>query len=379
MTSRERLMLTLNHNEPDKIPHAIGSVGSNINIKLYAKLLDYFGINGESIVCGNKHAQTAASSEIFLKKLQCDVRALPGITKSDWRNKEWEDNDNLYYEDAWGTVFRMPKSGGFYFDLYKAPRENSFDNLNDVPFELPAPPAAVPGAAENAKALLKAGYPVIAQSQYGNGFLQTGPGIFGYEDWMMMLGTDDKRCTEFMDKLLENKIKCWEMIFGTIGEFIDVICEGDDLGTQNGPFIDPAMFKRKLKPYYAKLFGYIHSKTKAKIYFHSCGSVVKLIPDLIDAGIDILNPVQISAAGMEPAYLKKEFGKDVVFWGGGIDTQKILPAGTKKQIQDHVKRNMEILGKDGGFVFCTVHNVQNDVPVENFITMWETLMEMRDY
>ena len=194
-----------------------------------------------------------------------------------------------------------------------------------------------------------------------------------------MLGTNDKRSTGFMEKLLENKLKCWDSIIGALGDLIDVACEGDDLGTQNGPFIDPEMVRKKIKPYYKKLFDHIHSKTRAKIYFHSCGSVVKLIPDLIDAGVDILNPVQISAAGMDPVYLKKEFGKDICFWGGGIDTQKILPTGTKKQIQDQVKRNTEIFGKDGGFVFCTVHNVQNDVPVENFVTMWETLMEVRNY
>jgi uroporphyrinogen decarboxylase len=110
---------------------------------------------------------------------------------------------------------------------------------------------------------------------------------------------------------------------------------------------------------------------------HSCGSVVKLIPDLIDAGVDILNPVQINAAGMDPAYLKREFGKDITFWGGGVDTQRILPSGTKAEIRDHVRRNIEIFSRDGGFVFAAVHNIQSDVPLENVLTVWETFMEYR--
>ena len=164
MTNRERVILTLNHKEPDKIPHAIGSVGSNINVKLYAKLLDYFGIKGEIAVCGNKHAQTALVSEIFLQKLECDIRALSGITKSENQNREWEDPENWFYEDAWGTVFRMPKISGHYFDLHKAPREGSFDNDDDTQYQLPAPPVVVSGAVEKAKKHRDAGYPVVVQS-----------------------------------------------------------------------------------------------------------------------------------------------------------------------------------------------------------------------
>ena len=379
MTSRERLMMVLNHKEADKVPHSIGSAGSHINLKLYAKLLDYFGIKGESITGTDTISQVARSSETFLQKLQCDVRIPSQVLKYEKPSEYWEDHESMYLKDNWGTVYRMPKISGHYFDLYKVPMEGRLDNENDVPYQFPALPVLAPNAAEQAGKIQEAGFPVVIPTPYGNGFLQTGPKVYGYEDWMMMLAMDDRRSSVFMETLLEMKIKIWDQIIETLGGLLDIAYEQDDLGTQEGPFVSPEMMRKKLKPYYKKLFDHIHSKSKAKVYFHSCGSVVKLIPDLIEAGVDILNPVQISAAGMDPAYLKKEFGKDLVFWGGGIDTQKILPYGTKQQIQDQVKRNIEIFGKDGGFVFCTVHNVQGDVPVENFITMWETLMEAGNY
>jgi uroporphyrinogen decarboxylase len=310
--------------------------------------------------------------------VECDIRAPSPITKRDKPLKEWEENESYFYQDEWGTVLRMPKGHGFYYDLYKPPMEGCLDD-EDNRYDLPDIPDMAPGVAEQAKAYQEKGFPVIIPAQFGNGFLQTGPRIFGYQDWLMMLAMGDKRTDEFMDTLLEKKIQCWDMIVSALGDSIDVVIESDDLGIQTGPFIDPGMVRTKLKPYYKKLYDHIHKITKAKILMHSCGSVVQLIPDFIDVGVDILNPVQISATGMDPAFLKKEFGKDICFWGGGIDTQRVLPFGTKEQIHDHVKRNIEIFGRDGGFVFGTVHDAQPTVPVENMIAMWETFKEFRNY
>jgi len=312
-----------------------------------------------------------------LKKLECDFRA-PFPIQMGAPPEEWDDGESFFLRDSWGTVSRMPKKGGHYYDLVSAPMEGNLDN-EDSKYTFPPVPEIAPEAVTQARAYQEAGYPVIVSDSYGNGFLQTGPKVYGYEDWMMMLALDDKRAGEFMENLIEGKKIYWDRVVAAFGDSIDIVCELDDLGTQNGPFIDPAMLRKKLKPYYKKLFDHIHKITKAKIFMHSCGSVVKLIPDLIDVGIDILNPVQIGAAGMDPAFLKKEYGKDIVFWGGGIDTQKVLPRGTPSEIRDHVKRNIEIFSKDGGFVFSSIHNVQSDVPPENFIAMWEAFREFRNY
>ncbi|MCL2318596.1 MAG: hypothetical protein FWC45_00815, partial [Treponema sp.] len=161
MTSRERLMLVLNHKEADKVPHSIGSAGSNINLRLYAKLLDYFDIKGEDVVCGSKVSQTARASETFLQKLQCDVRTLDELLKSGKSGRVWEDRESMYLEDNWRTVYRMPKVSGHYFDLYKVPMEGCLDSDDDTPYQFPPLPAVLPDAAEHAKKIQEAGFPVV--------------------------------------------------------------------------------------------------------------------------------------------------------------------------------------------------------------------------
>ena len=370
-------MTILNHKEADMVPLDLGAAHScKISLGIYRRLLEHFGIQ-EDVICSNKATQLACASETFMKKLGCDVRAPFPVQKAP-PSESWEDADSFFIKDAWGAVLRMPKKGGFYYDLFSSPQAGNLDNEPEE-YSFPPVPDLAPEAAAQARSYQEAGYPVVIPDQYGNGFLQHGPRVYGYEDWMMMLALDDRRTGEFMEKLLEGKIRYWERVATAFGDTIDVVCELDDLGTQNGPFIDPAMFRKKIKPYYRKLFDHIHKITKAKVYIHSCGSVVKFIPDLIETGVDILNPVQISAAGMDPAFLKKEYGKDIVFWGGGIDTQKILPHGKPSEIRDQVKRNIDIFAKDGGFVFSTVHNVQSDVPTENFLAMWEAFRDFRNY
>ena len=378
MTSRERILTILQHKEADRVGLDLGVGGScKISLILYKKLLDYFGIK-EEVVCCNKLIQMALASDAFLEKLGCDARTPFPVQVSSTPLKEWEDADGYFMQDSWGTISRMPKVNGHYYDLVGPPLAGTLDDESTV-YAFPEVPEIAPKAVEQAKAYQKAGYPVILPDPFGNGFLQTAPKVYGYEDWMMMLALDDKRTDWFMDTLLERKMKYWDKIAAAFGDSVDIVVELDDLGTQGGPFIDPEMLRKKIKPYYKKLYDYIHKVVKAKVFMHSCGSVVKFIPDFIDVGVDILNPVQISAEGMDPAYLKKEFGKDIVFWGGGIDTQIVLPSGTKQQIRDMVKRNMEIFGKDGGYVFATVHNTQSDVSVENFITMWEAFQNCCAY
>jgi uroporphyrinogen decarboxylase len=369
----------LNHKEADQVPLDIGAgKACKINVDIYNRLLKHFDIKEETRV-SNKAMRLVCASDKFLETLECDVRTpFPLFKKREKPIEEWDDPEGYFMRDDWGTVLRMPKTGGRYYDMIEAPFAGRLDD-DEVPFKFPAAQAVAPEAVAMAKAYQEAGYPVIIPEHYGNGFLQTGPKVFGYEDWMIMLAVEDKKAIQFMDELFEKKLEHWDNIISAFGDSIDVVAECDDLGTQNGPFIDPAMFRKLMKPYYRKLYDHIHRKSKAKILLHSCGSVIKMIPDLIDVGLDVLNPVQINASEMDPAILKREYGKDLTFWGGGVDTQRVLPMGSKQEIRDHVKRNIEIFSKDGGFVFATVHNLQSDVPTDNFLTMWETFKECRKY
>jgi uroporphyrinogen decarboxylase len=156
--------------------------------------------------------------------------------------------------------------------------------------------------------------------------------------------------------------------------YVQVVAQGDDLGTQRGPWISPAMYRKLIKPHHKRLYDFIHSRTDAKVFMHSCGSVYDLIPDLIEVGVEVLNPIQRSAAKMDITNLKREFGKDLTFWGGGIDVQQVLPYATPDQIKAETHQSMDVLGKDGGYMFCAAHNIQPDVTPDRFDAMYQAAL-----
>jgi uroporphyrinogen decarboxylase len=176
--------------------------------------------------------------------------------------------------------------------------------------------------------------------------------------------------------MVELKLKFWEMALPRLGDLVDVVSEADDYATQTSQLISPRMFRRIFKPRLQTLFARIHELApRAKLFFHSDGNIRPILPDLIEIGIDILNPVHITATGMEPAALKRDFGRDVCFWGGGVETQTVLPFGTPQEVRDNVRRNVDALAPGGGYVFNTIHNIQADVPPENIVAMLEALRE----
>jgi len=192
--------------------------------------------------------------------------------------------------------------------------------------------------------------------------------------------TEKETCHEMMDRSVEATIRCLKQISQAVGDtcFAWGIAS-DDSGTQRGEFIHPDLWAEMIKPHYAKLCDWIHRNTRMKTFFHCCGSVYNLIPHLIDAGIDILNPVQTSAANMDAQRLKSQFGKRLVFWGGGCDTQWMLPNGTPDEIRRHVQGRLEIFAPGGGYVFNQVHNIQPNVPLENILAMFEAAYDFGKY
>jgi uroporphyrinogen-III decarboxylase len=197
---------------------------------------------------------------------------------------------------------------------------------------------------------------------------------------MMMLMKDKDTCHDMMDRAVEATIRCLTLVKQAVGEYCFAWgIASDDSGTQRGEFIRPELWAEMIKPHYKKLCAWVHANTSWKTFFHCCGSVYRLLPHFIDAGIDIFNPVQTSAANMEPARLKKEFGDRLVFWGGGCDTQRILGQATPAEIRQHVKERMETFAPGGGFVFNQVHNIQANVPPENVMAMFEAAYEFGRY
>jgi uroporphyrinogen decarboxylase len=209
----------------------------------------------------------------------------------------------------------------------------------------------------------------------GSALLAGACGLRRIDNFLMDLAADPANAEAMLDKVLALHLERLSRLLPAVADTVDIVWIGDDFGTENGPFISPQMFRRFLKPRFATLIGHIRKLApKVTVFLHSCGSIYALLPDLIEAGFEVINPVQISARNMEPARLKREFGRDVTFWGGGCDTQHFLPRATPQQIRDHVRRNIDILAPGGGFVFCPVHNLLAEVPPEKIVAIYEAAM-----
>jgi len=201
----------------------------------------------------------------------------------------------------------------------------------------------------------------------------------GYEDGYMDLAADPVLAREIMERVTEVKLAYWEKVLDEIGDLIDIAAEADDLGAQHAPLFSPRTYREIVKPLHAEIVSYIKSRSRARFFLHSCGAIRDLIPDLIEIGVDCLNPVQVSATGMDTATLKAEFGKDITFWGGAVDPQGTLARGTPEEVGMEVRRRIGDLKPGGGFVFASIHNIQAHVPVENILAMWEALDEAGTY
>ena len=197
----------------------------------------------------------------------------------------------------------------------------------------------------------------------------------GFEQFYVDLALNPDIVAYMLDRLVEFKCAFWRRALGEIGHLVDVVIEADDLGGQNSLLFSPDTYRKIVKPRHKELFSFVKEQAPVKVFFHSCGAIRPLIGDLIDAGIDILNPIQISSPGMNPKALKAEFGRDLVFWGGGVDTQVVLGTGTPEEVKADARRNIEALAPGGGFVFAAVHDIQANVPSENIMAMreaWKT-------
>jgi uroporphyrinogen decarboxylase len=193
------------------------------------------------------------------------------------------------------------------------------------------------------------------------------------DNYLMYLGLYPDRAFQFSEDLCDLHLKSLEKWLGAVGPYIDIILFGDDLGGQKGPLISPQMYRQMVKPYHRKLWQCAKELADVKVMLHCCGGVRELMGDLIDAGLDAINPVQINATGMDTAELKSEFGEAITFWGGGCDTRDVLPSGTPEQVEDHVSRQVRLLRPGGGFVFQQVHNILADVPAENVVAMFDAV------
>jgi uroporphyrinogen decarboxylase len=375
---RERVRAAIAHRVPDRIPFDLGgSRMTGIHVRAYAGLREALGLPPVEIRIGDLTQQLAEVDTDVMDRLGCDVRLIGPRAATGYRRELVEAGGFISFRDEWGALRQMPLDGGLYFDTVGAPLSGEVDAtaIDAFPWPDPSDPGRYVGMADAARRVVEEeGRAVLVGSICGG----LSEGLFkmrGFEDGYMDLAAEPARARRVMEKVLEIKLAYWDRALRELGDMVDVIGEADDLGGQDRPLFSPATYRALVKPLQRELFAFIHARTSAKVFFHSCGAIRELVPDLIEIGVDILNPVQVSAAGMDGAELKREFGRDIVFWGGGVDTQGVLGSGTPDEVRADVRRRIADLRGGGGFVFAAVHNVQPNVPPGNLVAMWETWRE----
>ncbi len=386
MNSFERVKRAVNHKEADKIPFDVGgSVLTGMNRHCYVNLRKYLGMSTDNIKIYDEMQQLARIDDDMVERLQIDVRCVDPSMPKDMGLRKPPVIVGDYYErtDEWGIKWRMPTDEGLYYDMLDGSLKevNTVEELKTFPWPNPIAPERFETMKERADYYVKEEERAYILGRQYAGIWETALWMSGFEKFFMDMILNKKYAHALMEHITELKMQYWEKALEAVGDNVLVVSEADDLATQQSLLCSVDMYKEMVHPYHKKLFSFIKSKAKndVKIFYHTCGACKPLIPLLIDEGVDILNPVQVNAQGMDTVDLKREFGKDITFWGGGVDTQHVLPFGTPKEVKEEVKRRIDHLGKDGGFVFSAVHNIQADVPPENFMAMWEALQEYGKY
>jgi uroporphyrinogen decarboxylase len=350
-------------------------------VDAYRRLRPVLGLPPREPAVVDFSQRLALVEDDVLEALGVDVKGVAPRPPSGWNRVLEDDGRYLSFRDEWGVVRSMPKDGGLYYDATWAPLAGSIVEADVRAFAWPDPAdeARYAGMAAEARAIARTEGRAVYVGSICAGITEVFFRLRGYEDGYADLKAQPTFARSIMERILEIKLAYWDRALREVGEDVDVVGEADDLGGQLSTLFAPETYRTVVKPLHAQLFDFIRSRSRARIFLHSCGAIRPLIPDLIEIGVDILNPVQVSARGMESDGLKRDFGRDLVFWGGGVDSQLVLGSGTPDEVRADVRRRIADLKPGGGFVFAAVHDIQPNVPSENILAMWETLEEHGRY
>lgn len=409
MNSRERLLTAISHKQPDRIPVDLGATpSSGISAVAYHNLIKYLGLNLKNHVYDVIQEVTQPEMELLdLFKVDVvdigryfnnyesywhDLELIKGVQGlyPKWFNPEKQSDGSWLAPGPTGEfIGKMPVGATFfdqvifpYLDGYPDKYDNisfdmsrvswggfgfpPYDRMNEKDFWKLLRETIIKERSKTDKALLIG---------VGCNLFEWGTFLRRIDNFLMDLYMYPMDVHRLLDKLVEMHLDFLSKICEATGDIVEIVKFGDDLGTNTGPFMPNEIYNEFFKPRHKIMCDYVKANSSAHTMLHSCGGIYELIPELIEAGFEILNPVQINAFNMEPERLKKEFGKEVTFWGGGVNTQSILNRATLQEVKDHVRHNIEIFSKDGGFIFNTVHNILPDVPPENIMAMFEAVRE----
>jgi uroporphyrinogen decarboxylase len=377
MNSRERVIAVLRHELPDRVPVDLGSTAvSGIHQRANDALKSLLGIEANEPV-HDLIQGLVVPDERILQRFGVDLRRVALQPPSNVAAFLPSGNEDTYF-DEWGI---RRQHADLYWEIVEHPLADAkVEDLPRYPWPDPHDPCRVAGTsatlstslAEEVQRLYEETNYALVADFLGGGLFEQALWMRGFERFMMDLVRDESFATALLDTLLELYVEFYDVYLEAVGPYVQIVALGDDLGMQTGPLISPALYRRLIKPRHKELYDFIHARTEAKIMHHTCGSVFPLVQDLIDVGVDILNPIQTSAQGMDPAALKREFGERLVFHGG-IDVQQILPFATPDRVREEVRRIVATLGRGGGYIFAPSHNIQADVPPQNVLAMYEAI------
>ena len=370
MTNRERVIEALEHRPPDRVPVDLAStVVTGITIIAYQNLKKHLGIQAPTVIV-DRYQQLASVDEEVLQRFDVDFRP---VYLGPPDSPRTHDLDGNAYVDEWGVKRHKPK-GSFYYDIVDPPLAGDItvSDVESYPWPDPHDPGYTRGLREKAEEIRQRGYAVMCN--FPSGFMHKLTYLRGFEDSYIDMAANHDIFEAMMDRILEFSLIIGERMLDEVGDLADIVYTADDLATQTGPMMAMETYRKLVKPPHRKTIELIKSKTSAKVFYHCCGAARALIPEFIDIGVDILNPVQVSASGMDPVELKREFGKDLTLWGG-IDAHRVMPYGTPDEVRAEVRRRIEEMGEGGGYVLGTVHNIQPDVPPENICAMYNAALE----
>lgn len=381
MTGRERVEAALKHKEPDRVPNDFsGTIVSGIHIKAYKSLVRYLGLEVPEPKVWDPVQQLAEVDEAVRQHFQSDCVPLCIHPPSTWTLEIRDEGDCYTYVDEWGTTMRMAKRGGHYFEFWRFPIGRPED-VSTYRWPDPTDPARYRGLRDKAKRLYEeTEYALCGAPLFGGGILEQATRIVRFDRFLALLGRKSPWADRILGALTDLYAETIGRFLDEVGNLIQVVVYWDDLATQDSLLVSPDTYRALIKLRHKKLFDLVHSKTQAKLFFHTDGAIWSLIPDLIEVGVDILQPVQVGAKGMgDTGKLKRAFGKDLVFWGASCDSQHTLPLGTPEEIKEETCRHVLDLKPGGGYVFSPIHNIQPGVPPENVVAMYEAFFECRDY
>lgn len=412
MTSRSLVMASINHNNIDKVPVDLGATpSSGISAIAYNNFTRYLGMEDSKTRIYDVVQQLAQPEDEVIKRLGVDVIDI-GRAFND-KEKDWypitlangqrayypkwfkpvQKSDGSYevYDEEGVMIAKMPTGATFfdqtffpyidgfpdhYKDLSKAMDKVLWQKMVHSPWDHAGDPNFWKTLREKA-IHLKNTTDKALMIVCGCNLFEWGTFLRRIDNFLMDIYTDPDEVEKMLDALMEKHLETLKLVCDAVGDVVDILRFGDDLGMDNGPFMSPEKYREIFKPRHKMLCDYVHKNSQMKTFLHSCGSIYQLIPDLIEAGYDVINPVQTNVKDMDPVTLKKEFGKDITFWGGGVNTRHVLNKKTPSEVKDDVRRNIEILLPGGGFVFNPIHNIMPDVPPENIEAMIEAVNEYR--